>query len=447
MKLIQRRETGFARRTLAQAGVAATLAFSGLAVAAPAFAGPGTAPSSGPQYVSWALPGNGAMTIVWNAPNTNTGAAVTGYQIDVTSGVSTGSCTTPADVYYCTITGLTNSGVPFSVKGYALAGANKSPATTFFNQAPEATRPYPATSPTWAQDGESVIVSWTNPTNFGSVGEARSPYSIVYAFPQGQSLSTGVYTTAPSCTSATGASSCRFANGSLTPGVKYNFLVRAFNSNAGAALSDPSSEYVATILPGQLQGSGPTVTASTTGATPSITVSWPAWGSAGAPAINGAAITGYKVLIWGTPYDFTPAQAGCDVATPCSATFNNSGVGGTNAGIAYAKWYHPVVAAVNSAGVGLYSYQPAVVFPGYAPSAPTGLTITKRSATTARLFWNISNPSSSDGGWQISSYAVTLYDARNNVGCHPEPSRQPARVHGDWFVGRYVPLHGAGHLG
>jgi len=418
MKKTSSRRVGFTRRMISRAGLTSTLAISGLVFANPAFATPATPPSAGPRYVSWALPGNTATTVVWNAPLTNTGGTITGYEIDVTVGASSGTCSAPADTYYCTITGLQNDGSPVTVSAYSLSGASKSPSSNFWFWQPSAGRPYPSTGVTWTQDGASVAVDWTNPTNFGTIGKARNLYSIVYAFPKGQPISTGIGTTAPQCTSAPSASTCRFADGALTPGVTYNFLIRTFNNNVGSVLSDASADYEAKTVPGQLMGSGPGLTASTTGTTPSITVSWSAWGSLGAPAINdgtGGSISSYKVLVWGTPYSFTPAEAGCDVLTTCSVTFDNSGVGGTNAGIAYGKFYRPVVLAVNAQGDGLYSYPPTQVFPGHAPSTPAGLAIQKTSATSLRALWSFSTPSSSNGGWQIQKYTVNVYDSLNNL--------------------------------
>lgn len=417
MKILNRKTSGRSQRALARVALASTLTLGGLAVAGPAFAG-GSAPSAGPRYVSWPLWGNGSLSVTWNAPLTNKGSAITSYEVDAVNGGNTFSCTAPVGTYFCTITGLTN-GLAYQITGYALAGANKSPGTSFYYQTPTAGRPYPATAVTVAQSGNSANVTWTNPSNLGSPGFSRLAHAVVYAFAKGQPVSSGVGPNVPSCTSVIDGSSCRFDDGSLTPGVTYNFVVRAFNNNASGALSDPSSDYLAIAVPGQLQGSGPTATASTTGTTPSITVSWPAWGSVGAPSFNASPVTSYSVLIWGNPYSFTPAAAGCDVSTTCSVVFNNSGVGGTNAGIAYGSWYHPVVAAVNSVGMGLYSYQSNQVFPGYAPSTPANPTLEKVSGTptSLSLTWAFSSPSSGNGGWQIqrySGYLVKVYDDSNS---------------------------------
>ena len=189
----------------------------------------------------------------------------------------------------------------------------------------------------------------------------------------------------------------------------YSFAVKAIQMKTGGAFSDLVSD-----LPGQLKV-GPSLTASTTGTDPSITVSWPAWGPLGAPTTHGAPVVSYDVLVWGTRYNFSPADAGCLFGTTCSVTLNSTGTPGTtNAGISYGTGYRPVVRATTMYGTGLYSYQPvAQVFPGHAPSM-TGLTASKYSSTSLRIRWDYALSSSSNGGWQTVQYEYAIYKSSDD---------------------------------
>jgi hypothetical protein len=373
---------------------------------------PVSAPSAGPRYVSWANFGNGSFSVAWRPPLTNTGAPITGYLIEATAGLEAKTCETSDTVFFCSITGLTN-GTAYSVKAYSLAGSNRSPSTNYYVTTPSDRRPTEATNVVASEDGTSALVTWTNPSTWGSIGE-RDKRVDVYAFEKGVPVSNGVGTSAPVCQLPTGGTSCRFDDALLSDGKTYNFVVKAFNANAGSRLSDPSSDFVMPSPPDQLQ-TAPSLVGSTTGTSPYVTLSWNRWGEVGAPSYNHGAITSYKVMVWGVEYTYTPVEAGCSgVSTTCSVTFDNTGTLGTNAGVAYGKYYRPVVLAINGAGSSLYSYQPLPVFPGYAPSQPVSA-ISVRTSTSLNLRWTFSNTSSNNGGWQVDHYDVNLYDDGNNL--------------------------------
>ncbi|MEI8147635.1 MAG: fibronectin type III domain-containing protein [Actinomycetes bacterium] len=362
-----------------------------------------SAPSAGPRYVSWSNWGNTEANVTWMAPLTNTGAAITGYQVDAVNGGTTISCTAPVGEYTCRLTGLTN-GVAYTITGFALAGTNKSPGVSLQGLTPQSWRP---TSPTNVVVDRSfgTTVTWDEPTFF-----LTGPKSyVVYAFLKDAPFATSMYSgpTALTCTALT--TSCTFAPGVLNAASSYNFAVKPIQQNTGGAFSDLISD-----LPGQLMG-GPSLTASTTGTVPSITVSWPAWGNPGAPTTHGVAVVSYDVLVWGVPYNFSPTDAGCAILTICSVTMNNTGTPGTtNAGISYGTGYRPVVRATTMYGTGLYSYQPvAQVFPGHAPSM-TGLTASKYSSTSLRIRWDWALQSSNNGGWQTVQYQYEIYKSSDD---------------------------------
>jgi len=382
----------------------AFLATSALTII-PAGATPtGTAPSAGPRYVSWPNWGNTEANVTWMAPLTNTGAAITGYQIDAVNGGTTKSCTAPVGVYTCRLTGLTN-GASYAITGYALAGANKSPGVTLQGVTPQSNRPSTPTNVAVDRSAGSTTVTWDEPSFYS---KAPKSYT-VYAFLKDAPLATSMYSGLTALTCSASTTSCTFAPGVLTADSSYNFAVKAIQLKTGGAFSDLISD-----LPGQLMG-GPSLTASTTGTVPSITVSWPAWGNPGAPTTHGADVVSYDVLVWGVPYNFSPADAGCAILTMCSVTMNNTGTPGTtNAGISYGTGYRPVVRATTMYGTALYSYQPvAQVYPGHAPSM-VGLTASKYSSTSLRIQWNWASTSSNNGGWQIVQYQYEVYKSSDD---------------------------------
>ncbi|MUH57697.1 MAG: hypothetical protein F2790_00915 [Actinobacteria bacterium] len=246
-------------------------------------------------------------------------------------------------------------------------------------------------------DDEQSSISWADPVQNG--GSAITSYSVRYSDDSGVTWTTFTTSATTNPVTVTG----------LTNGTSYIYQVAATNVNGTGDWSASSLGVTPIGEPGQLQ-TGPTLTASDTGTDPWITVAWSRWGSLGAPITNGSAVVSYEVLVWGTSYSFTPAQAGCDTGTACSVTFNSTGTAGTNAGIAYGVGYRPVVRATTGWGSGLYSYQAAMVYPGYVPSTPTGLTIAKVSSTSLSIKWSFPTASSNTGAWKVSNYVYEIYD-------------------------------------
>lgn len=123
-----------------------------------------------------------------------------------------------------------------------------------------------------------------------------------------------------------------------------------------------------------------------------LTVTWAPPASDG-----GSALTTYKIMLWGKVFEFEPGTT--------TWTFTNAV---DNGAITNGSWYRPVVAASNAIGQSLYSFTPALAFPGFLPLPPASVSATSPSSGTATVVWPFGTASSGNGGWAITNYRVQV---------------------------------------
>ena len=217
-------------------------------------------PPSAPRNVVATRNGSGSISVTWEAPSSNGGAAVTGYKATVSPGGQ--SCESTA--LSCTITGLTN-GTSYSVTLTATNSVGTSGASTAVTLT-AGTVPAAPAAPTAVAGDMSAAVSWTAPDNGGL---SITGYTVT-ASPSGATCTT------------TGTLTCTVTG--LVNGTNHTFTVVATNSVGTGAASAASGA----VMPAATWTSGPTDVRSKPGSK-KVTVSWsPADLSSGEP-------TGYLV--------------------------------------------------------------------------------------------------------------------------------------------------------
>ena len=274
----------------------------------------------GPPTGLSATAGNGQVTLSWNAPASDGGAAIIGY--DVYLGTSShGESASPVNTGLITGTSYTVSGLKNGTTYYFTADAvNRANLHSGVSAEASATPVAPVTAPgapsglTATAGDTQVSLSWKAP---GSDGGAVITGYRVY---QG----TGKKPVA----SVAGTSAT--VKG-LTNGTTYSFKVTAVNKAgegpaSGAASATPTA---ATTKPGPPNG----LTASPGNG--QVTLSWTAPGSSG-----GAAISGYEIYRGTTP--------GGESGTPVNASLV-AGTSYTVTGLTNGTTYYFTVAAVSKA--------------------------------------------------------------------------------------------------
>ena len=314
-------------------------------------------PLSAPQPPTGvtATAGTGQATVSWTAPANDGGSPITGYTVTSSGGQT---CTTTGATT-CTVTGLTG-GDSYTFTVTATNAIGTSSASVASNSVTALGVPQAPTGVTVSiASSSSIAVSWTAPTNDG--GSAITGYTVT---------SSGGQT----CTT-TGATTCTVTG--LTTGTSYTFTVTATNAIGTSSASSPSNAIAPATAPSVPTGVTATVASGT-----SATVSWTAPTNDG-----GSAITGYTVTSSGGQTCTTTG------ATTCTVT-----------GLAGGGTYTFTVVATNAAGNSPSSSPSNSVTMDSVPNAPTGVTATVASGTSATVSWTAST---NDGGSPITGYTVT----------------------------------------
>ena len=339
------------------------------ATATPAAAA--TAPSA-PQTVS-ATPGDGEVTLTWEAPASDGGSAVTGYEYRYAegAGVPTETPWTSAGMdLRVTVGGLTNgTAYAFEVRAVSDAGASDAAAATATPAAAATAPSVPQTVSATPGDGE-VTLTWEAPANDG--GSAVTGYEYRYAAGTAVPTETAWHSAGTSLTATIA---------SLTNGTAYAFEVRAVSdagaSDAAAATATPAAAATAPSAPQNLAaapGDG------------EVTLTWEAPANDG-----GSAVTGYE-------YRYA---AGTAVPTETAWQSAGTSLTATIASLTNGTAYAFEVRAVNDVGEGDPATATAApAAPATAPSEPQNLAAAPGDRKVT-LGWE---PPTTDGGTAIDRY-------------------------------------------
>ena len=325
----------------------------------------GTTTTPSAPTLNSAASGNGTVALIWSAPTSNGGSAITGYRVyrGTTSGSET-LLTTLGNVTSWSDTGLTN-GTTYYYKVSALNAVGESVASNELSAKPAAgaTAPGAPTLNSATPGNGTVALGWSAPGSNG--GSAITGYKVYRGTASGGET---LLTTLSNVTS--------FTDTGLTNGTTYYYKVSALNSVGESVASNELSAKPAAV-PG-----APTLNSATPG-NGTVALAW------SAPTNNGgSAITGYRV------YRSTASGGETLLTTLGNVTsFADSGL--TNGTTYYYK-----VSALNSIGESVASNELSAR-PAAVPGAPA-LTNAVPGNASVSLSW--STPSSN--GSAITGYRI-----------------------------------------
>jgi len=313
--------------------------------------------------------GDAQVSLVWTAPSSNGGASITDYVIQHSSD-SGSSWSTFADgtstTTTATVTGLTNG----SSYLFKVAAVNSAGTGTYSSASSSVLvgTPGAPTSVVGTTGDAQVVLAWSAPSSNG--GSSITDYVVQYSSNSGTSWSTFADGTSTTTTATVTG---------LTNGSSYVFKVAAVNSSGAGAYSTSSSS-VLVGTPG-----APTAVVGTTGDA-QVSLVWSAPSSTG-----GSAITDYLVQY--------SSNSGTSWSTFADGTSTSTTA--TVTGLTNGSSYVFKVAAVNSAGTGVYSSSSSSVLVG-TPGAPTSV-VGSSGDSQISLVWSAP---SSNGGSSITDYVV-----------------------------------------
>ena len=343
---------------------------------------PSTTP--GAPAITGVTPGDGLLTVNWNAPAETGGATITGYRVEwklstTPSWEGASSATDNASPY--TITGLTN-GNQHDVRVRAANMNGDGVWSSSMDHTPSGTPDAPAITGVTAGDG-SLMVAWTAPVETG--GADITGYTIEWKL-----SSTSSWTGADSAT----PTASPYTVMGLTNGSQYDVRVSASNVNGDGAWVS-SMDHTPSTTPGK-----PSVTLQAGMASSGqalgdrIRVSWTE------PDDGGADIISYKVQWKSGSETFGP---------PREATVNPPALHYIIRNLDSETEYDVQVIAVNMIGGG----EPSDVEsrrPSTTPGAPVLDRVT-RGDGQLNAFWS---EASYDGGSTITGYRVFWRISRND---------------------------------
>jgi titin len=326
----------------------------------PASSTPRTVPSTPLNLV--ATPGNGQVTLVWSAPSSNGGSAISSYVVESsTDGGTTWTVTTSTTSLAYVVTGLTN-GTPYAFHVSAVNTAGTGVATRATLATPFSTSAAVTGVNAVAGDGQAVV-TWSAPANTG--GSPVTSYGIAVSNDGGQTFGTERTVTGTN-TIVTG----------LVNGVQA--VIRVVPITAGGR----GTASTVNVTPRAVPGAPVALTAVASNV--QVSLSWTA------PADNGgSAITSYAIeraLVSGGQW--------VRIDTTSALSYVSTGlVNGTA--------YSFRIVATNAAGEGSASVAVNAT-PATTPSAPQNVTATiADSAITVSWLAPASN-----GGSVVTSYVV-----------------------------------------
>ncbi len=352
-------------------------------VAAPTLSAPAaptglTATAEGPETIS----------LFWNAPTNTGGAAITGYQIEVSpTGTGETTWTNLVEDTKSTKTTYTHTGLDagttrhYRVRAINSEGAGAASSTDDATTLP-ATVPAAPTDLSATADGATTInLSWNAPTNTGGV--PLTGYQMEVS-PNGNT-----WTPVTPAHTGTGRT---YSHTGLTAGTTRYYRVYARNAKGLGAASNTANATTSAATataPGAPTGLTATASGQTT-----INLSWTAPTNTG-----GAAITGYQIEV---------SPNGSDTWTNLETNTGTTATTYAHTGLTAGTTRHYRVRAINSVDPGAASnvVSATTSLPAAtAPGAPTGLTASASGPTTINLSWTAP---SNNGGAAITGYRVDV---------------------------------------
>ncbi|MDE2806561.1 MAG: fibronectin type III domain-containing protein [Gemmatimonadota bacterium] len=337
-------------------------------------------PPSAPRGLRANADGPTSITIGWEVPSEDNGAAITGYRIRARR-LSESNWTTIRDNTGSTLTTFRHTDLqPVTTYRYQVAAINAEGAGPWSAEAGARTPadvPAPPTNLSARAMGTSQIdLSWRAPANTG--GAAILGYRVEVSSDGGANWRI--------LTRHTQSASTAYSHRNLEPATTRHYRVSAINLAGVGRASNVARGTTEAAVPGAPR----TLTAQADG-TSDIDLSWRAPSTDG-----GARITGYRI------------EVSDDGSATWSTLVPDTRSGGTNyshTGLSPASTRHYRVSAINRIGAGRASNVASATTDATVPGAPTGLTAIATSPTQIDLTWAAP---AYDGGARITGYRIEV---------------------------------------
>ncbi|WP_344061057.1 fibronectin type III domain-containing protein, partial [Terrabacter lapilli] len=307
-----------------------------------------------------ASPGDASVALSWQAPASDGGSGITGY--NVYRGTSAGGEGVTPIASNVALTSFTDTGLTNGTRYYytvaAVNAVGTSPRSNEGSATPQAAARIPSApqSLTALAGNTTVSLTWAAPASNG--GSTITGYAVY------RGTSAGGEAATPVASNVTGTS---FTDTGLTNGTTYYYTVAAINA---VGTSPQSNETFAT--PQTTAPSAP-LSLTATASSNAVALTW------AAPASNGGSpVTGYAV--------YRGTSAGGEAASPVAS--NVTGTSFTDTGLTNGTTYYYKVAAINAVGTSPQSNeasatpQAAGTGAGYVRRVGTATAATARTSTT-----------------------------------------------------------------
>ena len=337
-------------------------------------------PPGQPQGLRASADGPRSITIAWQAPLNDNGAAITGYRLRARGPHDSGWITIRQNTG-STETRYTHTGLqPLTAYRYQVAAINSVGTGPWSLEAGTSTHPDVPSAPvdlTARPVGTSQIdLSWQKPNN--NNGAAVLGYRI-----EASSDGGGTWRIIRSNTNST---STRYSHRGLQPASTRHYRVYGINAAGVGAASNTARATTEATVPG-----APRSLTAEAGGTSRIDLAWEE------PAADGGAdIEGYRIEV------SDDRGATWQNLVPSTRTTRTSY---SHTGLAPASTRHYRVSAINRIGIGNASRVASATTDATVPDPPTGLTATATAPTRIDLAWLAPGY---NGGAEITGYRIEV---------------------------------------